>query len=126
MTLLLDTHTFLWFVLNDPSLSTTAKGLIITQNDILISPAIYWEIAIKVSIGKYQLPGPFADFMDSDRPERPRRAADRHRPRRRGGDPPVSPPGPIRPPSDRPGDRRKVPILSADVAFDPYPFTRVW
>ena len=44
MRLLLDTHTFLWFVLNDPQLSSTARTLIDDPaNDILISPAVYWR-----------------------------------------------------------------------------------
>ena len=32
-------------------------------NDILLSPASYWEIAIKISIGKYQIPGNFETWM---------------------------------------------------------------
>ncbi len=65
MKLLLDTHTFLWFMLNQPELSTTARDLIINpNNDILLSPASYWEIAIKISIGKYQLPGPYELWMN--------------------------------------------------------------
>ena len=57
MRLLLDTHALLWFLLDDPQLSATAKALIIdSANDIEISPASYWEIAIKFSIGKYHLP----------------------------------------------------------------------
>lgn len=49
MRLLLDTHTFLWFVLNDSKLSRVADALITDpRNDVLISPATYWEIAIKV------------------------------------------------------------------------------
>ena len=31
---------------------------------MLLSPASYWEIAIKVSLGKYAVPGDFATFMD--------------------------------------------------------------
>jgi PIN domain nuclease of toxin-antitoxin system len=65
MRLLLDTHAFLWFVLNDSSLSQTAHELIIDPfNEIFLSPATYWEIAIKISIGKYQLPGPFESWMN--------------------------------------------------------------
>jgi PIN domain nuclease of toxin-antitoxin system len=30
----------------------------------LISPASYWEIAIKISLGKYSLPQPYRDFMN--------------------------------------------------------------
>jgi len=47
MKLLLDTHTFLWFVLGDAQLSSTARSLI---EDVattkLISPAVYWELAL--------------------------------------------------------------------------------
>jgi PIN domain nuclease of toxin-antitoxin system len=63
--LLLDTQAFLWFVLNDLRLSATARALLTDpNNELLISPASYWEIAIKVSIGKYQVPWPFQDFID--------------------------------------------------------------
>ncbi|MGK7896088.1 MAG: type II toxin-antitoxin system VapC family toxin [Xenococcus sp. (in: cyanobacteria)] len=52
MRFLLDTHAFLWFVLDDPRLSQEALALISDpKNDLLISPASYWEIAIKVSLG---------------------------------------------------------------------------
>lgn len=67
MRLLLDTHAFLWFVLDSPQLSSTARDLIADpNNDIEVSPATYWEIAIKISIGKYALPEPFAEFMDRE------------------------------------------------------------
>ena len=33
------------------------------KNDVFVSPATYWEIAIKVSIGKYILTAPFEDFV---------------------------------------------------------------
>lgn len=49
---------FLWFMLNDCALSQVACDLIVAPlNDILPSPASYWEIAIKIIIGKYQFPG---------------------------------------------------------------------
>jgi PIN domain nuclease of toxin-antitoxin system len=64
MRLLLDSHTFLWFVLNDPQLSSVALNLIHDPaNDILISPASYWEIAIKVRLGKINLKASYDDFM---------------------------------------------------------------
>jgi PIN domain nuclease of toxin-antitoxin system len=63
MRLLLDTHAFLWFFTDDPQLSATAKALIADPtNEILVSPASYWEVAIKVSIGKYPLTVPFEEF----------------------------------------------------------------
>jgi PIN domain nuclease of toxin-antitoxin system len=43
----------LWYTLNESQLSSTAHQLVINQNnEILISPASYREIAIKISIGK--------------------------------------------------------------------------
>ena len=64
MRLLLDTHVFLWFILTDPKLSATAEALIRDPaNDILISPASYWEIAIKIQTRKYFLPQPYFAFM---------------------------------------------------------------
>jgi PIN domain nuclease of toxin-antitoxin system len=57
MRLMLDTHAFLWFVLGDARLSQIAKAAILDPvNAKLVSPATYWEIAIKVSLGKYKLP----------------------------------------------------------------------
>jgi PIN domain nuclease of toxin-antitoxin system len=50
--LLLDTHTIYWYIEGDPQLSATAQTLIQdASNEILISPASYWEIAIKVQNG---------------------------------------------------------------------------
>ena len=67
MRLLLDTHTFLWFLLEDPQLSAIANDLIIDPtNDIEVSPATYWEIAIKISLGKYALPELYDIFMERE------------------------------------------------------------
>ncbi len=64
MTYLLDSHTLLWYTLDNPRLSETAKQLIRTSsNTILISPATYWEIAIKVSIGKLLLHCPYEEYI---------------------------------------------------------------
>lgn len=65
MNLLLDTHALLWFVLGDARLSATARQLIEdAANTKFVSPAAYWEIAIKISIGKYALNEPYDTFMD--------------------------------------------------------------
>lgn len=64
MRLLLDTHAWLWFVLGNDSLSPTARALIEDPaNEKLVSPASYWESAIKISLGKYALPQPFEQFV---------------------------------------------------------------
>lgn len=64
MRLLLDTHAFLWFVSDDPRLSTRARELIEDpDNQRLLSAASHWEMAIKASLGKLALTDPFDVFM---------------------------------------------------------------
>lgn len=66
MRFLLDTHTFLWFVVGDDSLSTFSRELIENmENELFISVASLWEIAIKVSIGKLILKEPFEQLIPS-------------------------------------------------------------
>ncbi|MGH7138612.1 MAG: type II toxin-antitoxin system VapC family toxin [Pirellulales bacterium] len=64
MNLLLDTHAFLWFWWDDPSLSATAKAAICdAANRKLVSPASSWEIAIKVSLKKLDLGAPYRGYI---------------------------------------------------------------
>lgn len=66
MRLLLDTHTFLWFVGDDDKLSATARLLIEDgDNEVMVSLASIWEIAIKVSIGKLLLAEPVESFVNA-------------------------------------------------------------
>ncbi|MCX6156017.1 MAG: PIN domain-containing protein [Candidatus Kapabacteria bacterium] len=53
MKLLIDTQAFIWFVENDKLLPAKIKNIIENQdNEIIISIATLWEIAIKTSLGK--------------------------------------------------------------------------
>jgi PIN domain nuclease of toxin-antitoxin system len=62
--LLLDTHSFIWFVEDHPSLSATARALIEdASNDVFLSVASIWEMGIKVSLGKLDLSQPFDLFI---------------------------------------------------------------
>lgn len=64
-TLLLDTHTVLWFWWDHRNLSETAKSLICDpSNRKLVSWASPWEVAIKVSRKKLDIGGPFRGFFD--------------------------------------------------------------
>jgi PIN domain nuclease of toxin-antitoxin system len=64
MRLLLDTHTFLWFLSDDAQLSDPARKLIEDgANEILLSMASLWEMAIKISLGKLTIDGPFDTFI---------------------------------------------------------------
>ncbi len=130
MRLLLDTHTMYWYIEGDPQLSGTARTLIQdASNEILMSPASYWEIAIKISIGKWKLNRPYEEFIDIGLnqygfqilPILPTHTA------RLIGLP--FPPG-----HKDPFDRllitqtlvEQIPIASADSALDAYGVTRLW
>ena len=64
MNLLLDSHTFLWFVWDDPNLSPTAKARIEDPaNQKFVSVATCWEIAIKAGLKKLALGEPATTFL---------------------------------------------------------------
>lgn len=66
MRALLDTHAFLWWVTDDPQLSEMARRIIGDEaNQIFLSAASAWEIAIKVGTGKLRLPEPPESFVTS-------------------------------------------------------------
>ena len=66
MSFLLDTHAFLWFVNDHSSLSPTAKGIIEDQQSLVyLSAASIWEMAIKSSLRKLDLPAPLKQFVKS-------------------------------------------------------------
>ncbi|MCA8096607.1 type II toxin-antitoxin system VapC family toxin [Burkholderia contaminans] len=52
MRLLFDTHIFLWMVANNPRLSVRARRLIDSADEVFISSASIWEVAIKAGKGK--------------------------------------------------------------------------
>jgi PIN domain nuclease of toxin-antitoxin system len=58
MKYLLDTHTFLWWITDDDSLSNRAREIIRDgRNELFLSAASGWEIAIKAGIGRLDLQG---------------------------------------------------------------------
>ena len=64
MKLLLDTHSFLWFISGHSSLSSTAQAYIEdAANQSFLSVASLWEMAIKLSIGKLTLAQPFETLI---------------------------------------------------------------
>ena len=64
MKLLLDTHAFLWFSLNDPKLSSVARATIVDpRNSTSVSVGSLWEIAIKVRLGNLRLLVPFDSIV---------------------------------------------------------------
>ena len=56
MKVLLDTHAFLWSITGDDRLSETAeKTFLNPENNLYFSAASFWEICIKLSLGKLSL-----------------------------------------------------------------------
>ena len=128
MRILLDTHAFLWFVLGDPQLSSTARRHIEDPgNEKLVSPASYWEIAIKISVQKYTLSQPYEVFMQKGLedngflilPIAPKHTAIL-----------TTLPFYHRDPFDRliiaQAMVEQMPVISGDAAFAAYPVTRIW
>lgn len=67
MRLLLDTHTLLWWLANDPKLSAPARAAIANpRNDCFVSLASCWELAIKASLGRIRLAKPVERFIPDE------------------------------------------------------------
>jgi PIN domain nuclease of toxin-antitoxin system len=64
MRVLLDTHAFLWWASDAPSLSGKARRAIgDPNNECLLSLASCWEMAIKIANGKLRLPVRIEKFV---------------------------------------------------------------
>jgi len=64
VTLLLDTHAFLWWVGASRGLSRKARSAIgSARNECLVSVATAWEISIKVSLGSLRIEGALDRFL---------------------------------------------------------------
>lgn len=67
MKLLLDTHTAVWWIEEDPQLSETALDLVIDEsNEVLLSAAVVWEVGVKRSAGKLHVPGDLTALLAFD------------------------------------------------------------
>lgn len=64
MRALLDTHAFLWWISGDDRLSGRASQTIADgRNEIFVSAASIWEIAIKARLGRLIIPGDPGQFI---------------------------------------------------------------
>jgi PIN domain nuclease of toxin-antitoxin system len=64
--LLLDTHTLFWSVEEPSKVSATAMAAMQDPaNDLLLSAATIWELAIKVGQGKITLSMPYRQWMET-------------------------------------------------------------
>lgn len=128
MRLLLDTHTLIWFYLTNPNLSAAARAHIEDPaNRVLVSAASYWEVAIKLALQRPIVSVPFSVFVqeaifDNGFAVLP---VEPHHCERT-----IFLPFHHKDPFDRllaaQALAEGIPLVSADVAFDPYGVRRVW
>lgn len=128
MKLLLDTHIFIWYVLDIQKLSATVRALIDDEdNDILLTTASIWEMAIKQSTGKLSFSLPFKEFIEQQLSVNKFNLLEI-----KIGHINVVATLPLyhRDPFERLLIAQyiveQIPILSADSAFDAYPINRIW
>jgi len=68
MNILLDTHVLIWSLENNSTLSDDARNAIIDGNNmVFVSSASVWEINVKKSIGKLDVPDNLLDEIKSHR-----------------------------------------------------------
>lgn len=64
MKILLDTHVLFWVVTQQTLSSAATTAFLDTQNQLYLSAASYWEICIKVSLGKLTLAPNWTALVD--------------------------------------------------------------
>ena len=65
MNLLLDTHTLIWALEDNPSLSSLARVAIVDgENMVFVSAVSVWEISIKKALGKLEAPDTLLDEIE--------------------------------------------------------------
>ncbi|HHT9138601.1 MAG TPA: type II toxin-antitoxin system VapC family toxin [Candidatus Wunengus sp. YC60] len=128
MKLLLDTHTFLWFIMGNTKLSDNARKLMEdTDNEKLLSVVSIWEMAIKASLGKLSFAEPFEVLIPQ---QLKLNGIELLNIKTEHAAIITTLPFHHRDPFDRlliaQSMVERLPILSADINFDNYPIERVW
>jgi PIN domain nuclease of toxin-antitoxin system len=125
---LIDTSTFLWFISGDSRLSHTAKTLISEiDNEIFLSIASLWEIAIKISVGKLELSMSYDNLLSVQIEENEIKLLPIEKYHLKEL---VKLPFYHRDPFDRliisQGIAENIPILTCDRLFNDYPIEKIW
>jgi PIN domain nuclease of toxin-antitoxin system len=126
--LLLDTHTLLWFLRDDPNLSPVAKKIIQDPaNHKFVSVASCWEIAIKAGLRRLGLTEPSGVLLSR---ELPRNGFDLLPIELRHATHVEMLPEHHRDPFDRMLVAQSlldmIPLVSVDIQLDAYGITRLW
>lgn len=64
MRLLLDTHTLLWSITSRQLSPAADAAFLDADNDLFLSVASYWEICIKLGVGKLSLPDDWQQIIE--------------------------------------------------------------
>ena len=67
---LIDTHVFIWLAEDDPNLPVTTRDTLENMDNVFVSIASFWEISIKLKIGKLSLCDDFNSIEASFRATR--------------------------------------------------------
>src|SRR5215217_5832347 len=68
MILVVDSHALLWALADDPGLRLEAREAMANPaNDVLVSAAVVWELAIKRALGKLQMPEDLVATIEATR-----------------------------------------------------------
>jgi len=128
MRALIDTNIFLWFISDSDNLSINARNYIANlDNELMLSVASLWEIAIKASIGKLELLKPFDELI----PEQLEINTVKILPIELGHLSNITNlPFHHRDPFDRliiaQGMSEELPIITSDAEFKKYPISIIW
>ena len=66
MIVLLDTHVFLWWSTGSTRLKAAVRRTIAEADDVYVSAASAWEVAIKTSLGKLHMDVTFDEAVDAN------------------------------------------------------------
>jgi PIN domain nuclease of toxin-antitoxin system len=128
MMLLLDTHTFIWYVTDNSRLTSQVLELINDEdNQILLSIASLWEIAIKQSLGKLSFNQQFEIFITQQLNLNDFTLLDiKVSHLAQASTLPLHHRDPFNRMLIAQSIVENIPILSADKIFDAYPIQRLW
>ena len=128
MKALLDTSAFLWFIAGSERLSVKARNYIADfNNELILSVASLWEIAIKTSLNKLELLRPFDQLIPSQLEENAIEVLPIDLDHLSNI---INLPFHHRDPFDRliiaQGITEKIPVITSDSAFQKYPVNIIW
>lgn len=124
--ILLDTHAFIWLSEDDSNLPNATREVIEDTSNVFVSIASFWEISIKLTIGKISLQSDFNAIESRFNLTRFQLLSISIKDTIQLSQLPLN----HKDPFDRiliaQAMNRSIPLISRDSEFDHYPIQRVW